>query len=364
MSFYGRITTNIISHYFKGYWEDAQNHRPTLQAVMKRGNVETGIAGQNLVWNFRAARYNQSAYSELQTIDIARVQQYAQANLPWAFLTMSDAISRDEIAMASGDQALIRHDKEMLKNMTSDFESRINYELLNTNGATATGNVLYGLPTLWQSNTYSGKDGTIGSSTYAGQSLVLNGITSVASPEADAWTPKAVNAPDAAWAATGTTWADTCLEVLPYTEDKVKLGQKQEEQADICILTRGDYSALKSAITAQQRLIVNTSPEAAPTGLGIPGGVVFGGLEVFFDADCPASTGYVLNANQIWMEILPKPGIASAGPKMPGSPGGNNPEYFEVLTQEDIRTNGLAVRVNFRSQFRFNPRYHALIKTA
>lgn len=360
MSFIPRIERSLISHYFKGYWENVENHRAALQALMKRGHVETGISGSNLVWDARVSRYVSASYAEGETIDVTRSNQYIQCNLPWAFNYVTDGITRDEAAMANGEWAILRHQKEMLQNMTTDFEERMNSAFLTVDGPASTGNVWYGLPSFLAAagGTAAGDKEAVASDTYAGQSTALSGLTGVDSPDADAWTPTLVNWSSTAWAATGITWIDNCLQVLTYTKDQITFGNKQELQPDLVILTRDMLSDLKYAITSQQRMVITVKPGSdGPSGLGIPGAVEHDGLEVVFDTDQTANTGHMLNFNQIWLECLPTPGIDNPGPKLGGK--GNKPEYFEVLTQDDIRSNGIIARVNNRSQFRFNPRYQA-----
>ena len=118
--FTNRLDRTLISNYIKGYWDNITNHRAALQALMKRGHIETGVSGSQLVWDVRGGRYTSTAYDELDTIDINRKNHYFQCSLPWAFLQVNDGISRDEIAMAQGDNALVRHEKEMVKNLCED----------------------------------------------------------------------------------------------------------------------------------------------------------------------------------------------------------------------------------------------------
>lgn len=363
MSFIPRIERSLISHYFKGYWENVENHRAALQALMKRGHVETGISGANLVWDARVSRYVSASYAEGETIDINRSNQYIQCNLPWAFNYVTDGITRDEAAMANGEWAILRHQKEMLANMTTDFEERMNSAFLTVDGPGSTGNVWYGLPSFLGDNgsTGAGDKEAVASDTYAGHTTVASGLTGVDTPDADAWTPTLVNWSSTAWAATGVTWLDNCLQVLTYTKDQITFGNKQELQPDLVILTRSMLSDLKYAITSQQRMVITVKPGSdGPSGLGIPGAVEHDGLEVVFDTDQTADTGHMLNFSQIWLECLPASGIDNPGPKLGGK--ASKPEYFEVLTQDDIRSNGVIARVNNRSQFRFNPKFQAKMK--
>lgn len=358
MTFYNRISTNVISHYFKGFWENTQNHRATLQALMKRGHVETGVSGSNLVWNVRGGRYSMNAYDELASIDITRQNQYFQCNLPWAFLEVHDGISRDEIAMASGDAALVKHEKEMLKNLTSDFQTRLNASFLTTNGATATGNVLYGFPTMFQdSGSYTaGNKTAVAQGTYAGQSIKLSDLT-VDGAESNAWSPTLVNYTSTAFnSGSAATWAGQCLKVITYAKDQITFGNSEEDMPDLLIVDRGMFSDLKYAITSQQRMIVSSgAPDGA--GLGIKGAIEHDGIEVVFDNDQTANTGFLLNFHQLYLECLPKPATSNPGPDITGK--SSTKDYFEVLTEDDIRSNGILARVNFRAQLRGSVKHQA-----
>jgi hypothetical protein len=361
MAFYGRIDNLVISHYFKGFWDNVNNHRPFLQKLMLSGNIETGISGKNLVWTARAGRHTEQAYDELESIDITRKNQYIQANLPWAFLTMSDAISREEIRMSSGEFAMVRHNKELLGNLTQDFEKRLNYQMLNYDGADYSSNIIYGLPTALNVATYAaGSALATNSGTYAGQSTAASGITGIDGVEADAWQPKIVNYTSTALTATGAaaTWANDCLRALTYAKDQVTFGTMAEEQPDLVIITRAMMSKLKAAITLQQRMVITNAPDAAEKGLGIPGAVQHDGLEIAFDTDQPTDWFYMVNSKKTYLEMLPKVD-EGGGSSLIGGKKGKSAEYFEVVTQDDIRTNGLAVRVNWAGQLRFNPKYLA-----
>lgn len=363
-TFYGRLNNTLISDYIKGYWENTNNHRTALQALMKRGHIETGCSGSNLVWDIRMGRYSSASYSELDTIDITRKNHYQQANLPWAFVQVSDGISRDEIALASGEWAIVRHEKEMVKNLCKDFETRINSDFLNNNGASLTGNVLYGAPTLFQdTGSYSAGSRTATSSgTYGSLNLDSTGL-GIDNADTGVWSPLLANYTSTLFNnGSAATWAGQCLTVITWAKDQLTFGNAQEDQPDLLMVDRTMFSAVKSAITSQQRMVITTKPgDNGPSGLGIVGSVQHDGVEIMFDVDQPASTGYFLNFNQIWLELIPVPKTDNPGPNLTGK-GSAKPDYFEVLTQDDIRSNGVACRVNLRGQFRFNPRYQGKLK--
>ena len=343
VSYYGRISTNVISHYFKNdVWENITNFRPLFVALKKKGNIETGLDGQDLVWNVQAGRHAISTYSEGENITVARKKHEIQCRLPWAFYVVSDAITKDEIALASGDSAILKINTQLLKRMKKAFETRLGYEVLQQNGGTSASNVVHGFPTVFQANTaalfFTGISvGVTG--TYAGQNLVAAGITSVDNAESNAWTPQ--------------------IFILTYAKDAATFGNDSSDVPDMVLHSRVNYSALKSVLTQFQRLVVNGS---APDkiGLGIPGAIEYDGLEHTFDVDVTAGDSFMLNINHMWMGVL-KTIDASAQPGIPGGGGPGKDDMFEVTTQNDIYSNALIARVNLRWQLRMNPKYQVKI---
>lgn len=359
--FYNRLDRTLISNFIKGYWDNITNHRAALQALMKLGNVRPNDSGKNLVWDVRGGRYASTAYDELDTIDIVRKNHYFQCNLPWAFLQVNDGISRDEIAMASGEAALVRHEKEMVTNLCKDFQTRINSDFLNNNGQSLSGNVLYGLPTVFtDSGSYSSSSRTATpSGTYAGQSLAASGV-SVDNVDTNIWSPQLINYSGTPFNnGSAATWGANALAIITYAKDAVTFGNDGESMPNMLLVDRTMYSQLKYLITQQQRMVVTVKPgENSTSGLGIPGAVDHDGVDVVFDIDQPANTGYMLNFNKIWLELIPVAKTDNPGPNLSGK-GSAKPDFFEVLTQDDIRSNGIACRVNLRGQYRINPRFQA-----
>jgi len=357
-----RTERTVLQHAFNGAWEAVQNHRPTFMALKKRGHIEKGVAGKRLDWTVRVGRNTIEAYDDLQALSFDRKNHYILAQLPWATLAMKGAISRDEIAMASGPEAMEKLHKRMISDMTEDFETRINYQFLRQDGAaTGAGNVLHGIPTFIAGSaaSASAKKGTM-SDTYATHSTAESGLTGVDDAEADAWTPKGTHADATDFTEGGGFNADDAEEIMQYTIDSVTLGSMAKDKPDLAILCKNHLTTLKTAVSAQQRGMVSGTPTGTQ-GLGIPGALEYSGLECVFDADMEDGKSYVLNFNHIYMELLPVPEIAEGYGGVPGGGKSGKTEYFEVLVDGDIHTNGILARVNFRGQLRFHPRYQAII---
>jgi hypothetical protein len=363
MTFSANIEAKVISHYFKSQWENTVNHRPFIQALMKRGNVEKGIAGKTLTWNARVARYAMTDYGVGEAINVSEKRQTIQATLPWSFQTMTDAITHEEMQMANGPEAMQKRQAEICKNLYSDFEGKLNYGVLNTDGPATTGSPIYGLPSFLTFTTAGTLIEGVANDSYAGHSTVLSSLANVDNADADAWTPKCVDATASDWTGATDTFAVHGVKAISYLETLLTYGAKAGEAPDLVICNRSDFNKLKELIIAVQAIQFTSAPGNAPQGLGIPGGIVIGGVEVLFDTDCPTGVAYMVNSRQAWLEILPASPVASSGPSMPGK-GGDGSDLFAVRTQEDIRTNGIGVRATWGGQFRFNPKFHGKIKTA
>lgn len=356
--FPARIDRTLIANYIKGYWENTPNHRFALQALMKRGNIQTASSGNQLIWDVRGGRYSAAAYGVGESIDVTSKNHYFQCNVPWAFLSVVDGITLDEMAMAQGEHAMVRHEKEMLKNICKDFETRINSAFVGNDGYALTGNNLYGIPSfMGGASAGAGSKVATANDTYAGQTTVLSGIA-VDGVEADAWSPTLVNYTSTAFnSGAAATWAGQCLKAITYAKDAVSFGTSAEEQPDCLVLPKAMLSDLKAKITESQRMIITVAPNGSSTsGLGIPGAVDHDGLDCVADVDMAADTGFICNFHKTHFELLPTQSGKVPGPSLSK---GKAPEYFEVLTEEDIRANGVIARVNLRGQFRMSPRHFA-----
>lgn len=358
VTYYGRINSNILSHYFRGeVWEGTVNNRPSFIALKKRGHIETGLSGTSLTWNVNAGRHTAAAYDDAEVVSITRKKHEIQAALPWGFLAVNDAITRDEIAMAGNDVSFRRVNKDMLERMKRNFTTRINSQFLTQDGNSVGTNVLHG------AESFLAATGTLAirqtaNDTYAGLATVTGGITTIDNAEADAWSPSLINYTSTGWAVTGATWRLNAKEALTYAKDRITFGNEQEYQPDVVIMDRSMFSTFKDVLAASQQLHVVGKPGTGPTGLGIPGAVEYDGLEVIFDADQTADTAHMFNFNQIWLDCLQVPEVPGSN-KIPGGASAGVQDMFECLVDDDITTNGILVRVNFRANFRFNPKYQA-----
>ncbi len=359
VTYYGRINTNILSKYFTDeVWENTLNTRPYFMALKKRGHIESGLSGQNLDWAINAGRHQMAAYDDAEVINITRKKHEFRAVLPWAFLTVTDAITRDEIAMSGAGVNFRRVNKDMLERMKKNFTSRINAQALTQDGNAVGTNVLHGVESFMFATGSTLRLQTT-SDTYANQSTATGSTYGIDDPEPKCWSPVCTNYTWTGWNSTGATWRANVRESLTYTKDQITFGNGPDEQPDLNIMDRTMFSTLKDVLAATQNLYVVGSPSGTgTTGLGIPGAVEYDGIECIFDNDQTANTNYMLNFSQIWLDVLQVPEVPNG--KIPGGGSAGKDDMFEAIVQDnDITTNGILARVNFRAQLRHNVKYHA-----
>ncbi len=359
------LSDSLITHAFEGAWNNTQNTRPAFMALKQRGHIDYGISGADLTWNVKVARHAIAAYGDNDEISIARQNLKMKCVLPWAFYQMSDAITTDEMALMSGEQAFYKRQKELLKDMTDNFESRLSSEFLNSDGGTGSTNILHGNETFFAATASSLTKLATASDTYATQATVLSGL-SVPGAESDAWTPTVVNVGKSTTTA-GATWVNAggfvisnALEIFDFgLTQAMRGGTGKENTPDLSIMCRTHWAIMRAAMTANQTGFVDGMPSGAQ-GFGIPGAMNMSGVEIVMDADCvntaQSEVSYLLNFNHIYLEILPVPDM-SGTPSMSGISGGAKKRMFEVATDNNIAQNALRVRVNWRGQLRYNPRY-------
>ena len=359
------LSDSLITHAFEGAWNNTQNTRPAFMALKQRAHIDYGIAGADLTWNVKIARHAIAAYGDNDEISIARQNLKMKCVLPWAFYQMSDAITTDEIALMSGPEAFYKRQTELLKDMTDNFETRLSSEFLNSDGGTGSTNILHGNETFFAATASSTLKLAVASDTYATQATVLSGL-SLPTAETDAWTPTVVNVGKsttsalATWKNAGGFSIDNALEIVDFgLVQAMRGGTGKDNTPDLGIFCRTHWGILRAAMTANQTGFIDGMPTGAQ-GFGIPGAMNMSGVEFVMDADCTntaqSEVSYLLNFNHIYLEVLPVPGI-TGGPSVAGVSPGAKKKMFEVATDNNIAQNALRVRVNWRGQLRYNPRY-------
>jgi hypothetical protein len=373
------ITDVTIANYVRSYWDAYSKMNPFFGILEQKANIRKGLSGTTVNWPLRGARYGTTTLADYQDVSNLYVpqKQFAQAILPWGEVGAFDAVSKGEFAKNDGNEALVRlRDvrvplmvKDLISNAgnTTTQQGSLAWQILNVNGATYTGsgNPIYGLPTIFQDNaSYSAASKTATSSgTYAGFSLATNSLSSVLDNAVDnAWTPTLVNTTSTAWAggAGNATFRFNAFEVLSFAARSISFdGSDSSLKPTFGLLASTMFDDLRYQVTSKQTIFLQEAP-GTDEYWGVGSAVAYAlheGIRYYWDANMPTNTGYVLNAEQLYLDVLKVPPRIS-GDTMPGAKFSKTDMFDGEVNYNDTRR-AVTVSITFRGQLRANPRYQA-----
>jgi len=131
-------------------------------------------------------------------------------------------------------------------------------------------------------------------------------------PEYDYWTPKLVNWSSTAWpSGTNNTWADTGSYVLRRTAQWLLQTAGIEGDTLLALLNGELLTGFKDAQEPKLRTLAQ-HPQARD--LGFPNVLEYDGMMLKAEYGVPVNTGYVLNIDEVELQILKKEFITNVGP--------------------------------------------------
>jgi hypothetical protein len=89
-------------------------------------------------------------------------------------------------------------------------------------------------------------------------------------------------------------------------------------------------------------------------------GLEHNGLPIRWDALLPASTGYCLNYDQMWLDLLPKFEFSKDGNSTLRT-SGDDDSLFETEVRYNDGRRAVTVSATADGQFKINPRYQAMM---
>jgi hypothetical protein len=386
------ISPITIANYGKVYWENVTENNPICRLIVEKGNLNKDMHGTSVNWPVEGGRHDVYIVSDFQDVTALYTprKRYFQPTLPWGECASFRSISKGEWRQNGGQQALVPFTKKEIPAMFRDLAVASNlqngvsvggifWQFLNLNGSTyaGTGNPLFGLPSVftgnsaisWSSNS---KNGIINNTNYAGITCVLNGLAAtIDGAESDAWTPSAINTTSTAFANTLATFYLNFFQIMSeaFSQASRFSGSDTDKLPDCALLTRSMYVDAQTAIGAKQSfLLTGKVGKGAVFGIGSDtmNGITHNGFPIYWDNNLPASTGYVLNFKQIFMDMLPIGSVS--GDSMPGlNVGGPVPDNVidagmaEVEVKYNDGRRAVTVSATFPGQFRVNPRYQVML---
>lgn len=364
------INPITIENYERGWFSDGvSQHNPIFKALMAKGNIKRNVNGTALTWNVKAGRHDVNIVDDDEDVGAKYTprKRFAQATSSWGQIASFRRLSKGQLRQNGGEEALVKFRDEEIPDMFEDLitaNNGLGWQFLNQNSTTyaGTGLPMDGLPTLFGSVAWAAgsKEGTVTGS-YAGLPMTLGAIN-VDGAETDAWSPTAINTTSTAWAGgagANATFRYNAFEILSYAHTKAsRFSTSPDQSPSGFMLASSMFIDLGTQLREKQSfLLTGKVGKGQSFGIGTDTKMLHhDGLEVTWDENMPANTGYCLNFSQI--DLCQQPLIAISGDKSPLKSAGQYKPLFETeVTYSDDRR-GVKVSATFPGQFRFrNPRY-------
>lgn len=271
--------------------------RLVMAMLNQRGNLRHNIGGEDWRYPMRVKDLALQTFTPGDDLDYARHNTLRTCVLPWRQYYVSDAMTEKDILQNQYSPA-------QLVNLWADrndicersWRRKFPYELIVRDGnATATSDRVHGLESLFaQSGAAADGIRRAPADTYAGHSTAWGtfGGTTEADDEYTCYSPTIVDVTAANFAATGTTWADTCLEALNFGITEARSTNEQGENELTIILCKDWYRKFVLKLESLYQLNVERgSAKSKLVELGFEA-TRYNGADVTWDVDVPDNTGY------------------------------------------------------------------------
>ncbi len=154
----------------------------------------------------------------------------------------------------------------------------------------------------------------LGSGNFPNDALGTDWPEGTGDPEYDYWTPKLVNWSSTSWpSGASNDWMDTGAYVLRRVAQWLLQTAGIEGDTLLALLNGQMMTDFKNAQEAKMRTLAQ-HPEARD--LGFPNVLEYDGMMLKSEFGIPVNTGYVLNMDEVTLEILGKKFITTRGPMM------------------------------------------------
>jgi hypothetical protein len=380
------INPITIDNYSRSEWNNVLQSYPTAKMFFQKGNISRDQHGLSTVWPIYAGHNTVETTSDYQDVSslYTMVVNDTRAQLDWGQYAVFKAVSKGQLKRNNGQEALVKYAREAIPRMYRDglkaATGSLFWQFYNRNGQSYTATAsnagkipFYGLPSVftgnsaitWSSNTNTG---TINNTNYGGLSCVLNGLTTVDNAESDAWTPSAFNTTSTGWqgGTANATFRYNAFEILTAAiSASARFDDGNEEyQPSAVMLTRANYNDVAYQMNQKQSFLLQKSVgKGATFGIGqdMHKGLEHNGIPLFWDFHLPTGEGYVLNFNQMWLDIMPKLEFSGDNAGQLRVSGDDESIYETEVKYNDGRR-AVTVSATVDGQFRVNPRYQTFLK--
>ena len=378
--------------FMRGEFDNTVKRNVLLRELSARGNIKGDASGKFFERNARVGTFTSSVRADLDERTFARKQQRVTYACPYAWYETTGALGDQDITFNRGQEALVKLNQVMLKNMGDDFRKDLCTYLLRNNAgsntafgqAVAAGSPvpIFGLPTVFgygaAAQNYNPDTQATSGAVGAGDKEVLpnqvycgvsthptNAIAGVDNKANESTSPVIGNWSSTAWTGSGTTWATNCIPALDHMINRLARSPDATDNPDLLMMTRTMFSQLSTSIVAGgpsglgSRVVFTETSQNPNYRVYKDNMIPYGNTKGYWDESMPASTCYILNTNYMEFDYFPVPAVKVGG-SIEGDLGDMG-EMFGVRTAYDIKQGGhLAVAV-LPANLWLNPKFHGAL---
>lgn len=276
--------------------------RMILAELQRRGRITYNHDGTELDWRIRYLEHELKPYADGAPVVFDRIDPYIKAVLPYRAYDMNTVVTKKEKLATKGRSAIFKLYRSKTKELKDDSRKKFNGKLYGTGD---NGTDIHGLNSIGTATHTSGSTlGTV-TGTYASISMVLgaNGGADGDS-EYDFWTPTMVTWNSSAFNASGSTFIDTAFEAIRLGIIEVSVENDKEETVDLVVLAKDLYRDFLNAYETKEQIYTSKGRKPGPVAsLGFEA-VWFDGVEVSWEHDVAANTGWGINFDQIEVCVM------------------------------------------------------------
>lgn len=358
-----QVQIATAKQYLQGASDLTIRKRLWLSMMERYGRLSFNHSGYDVNWDVQFSEPELETFADGDDVTFGNHRAYKQMTLDWRGYKSTDSISLKQRLMNRGALAIVDLSKRKLDNLRNGAANKFHKELFIDGNATGNEVRFCGLPTFQGAGSCAATDLVAkNNDTYGGLSTVQQYYggtwsTDLASGdrpnatlatdwphgsgdvEYDFLSSKLVNYTSSSWPSGGTTWIENCIEVLRTTQVWCACTLGEEDAPQLVMLPSKMFTDLKTAFDPTLRTIV---PHKESNDLGFGNTMMFEGMSVHYEFDCPAATGHLMNPNAVELKFMSE-------------------DIFEVITEKnDIKSAGADLMLLWTfGNFCFTPKYFA-----
>ena len=299
---FGTILKAAHDLFIMGLADQTVRNHVILSMLKKKGRIKYGQDGTQMNWKVRYKRHQLETYQDGKVVTFKRIDPYLEATLPWRDYDMNTVVTKQERLATRGKSGIFKLYGQKSKELKTDFSRELSGKFF---GDGSDGENFHGAEAIFSGTYTSASKAGTANGTYAGlnQTLGNYGGSSTADPEYDFWTPALVAWNSSAWNASASTFYATCLEAVRYGINRAMRKNATQERIDVVDLNLDMFEQFQNALEAKETIYVTKGNKGLLGALGFTT-MYFDGVEVTWEEDVPANTGYGFNFDYIELDCM------------------------------------------------------------